>query len=107
MLKTVPVCGGGSDLTVAGSTWMRAGRRFFLIIFFFFGAPSATADSAGWVTARAFSSLATCSSGVFVSSREFVGSTDWGGSATVVCAMAVVVGLRLEIGGSVLTFIGL
>ena len=84
-------------MTVAGSTWGRAGRRFFLIIFFFFGAPSAMADSAGWVTARAFSSLATCSSGALVSSGKVVGSVRWGGSATTVSAMVVVVGLRLEV----------
>lgn len=85
---------------------MRAGRRFFLMIFFFFGAPSATADSAGWVTARAFSSLATWWSGAFVSSGEVVGSVDCGGSATAVSAMVVVVvGFRFEVGGSVLIFI--
>lgn len=32
MLKVVPVWGGGSDLTSAGSIWTRAGLRFFLTI---------------------------------------------------------------------------
>ena len=36
MLKVVPVCGGGSDLTSSGSIWTRAGLRFFLTIRFIF-----------------------------------------------------------------------
>lgn len=36
MLKIVPVWGGGSDFTVAGSTCGRAGLRFRRIIFFAF-----------------------------------------------------------------------
>ena len=36
MLKIVPVWGGGSDFTVEGSTWGRAGRRFRRISLVFF-----------------------------------------------------------------------
>ena len=36
MLKIVPVCGGGSDFMVEGSTCGRAGRRFRRITFLVF-----------------------------------------------------------------------
>lgn len=92
MLKTVPVCGGGSDLMVAGSTWGRAGRRFRRIIFFFFWVPSASvvvvmAVSVGCVV-RAFSSLGVGS----VPEGDGLGIVVWGASATSVSAMVAVLG---------------
>ena len=70
MLKTVPVCGGGSDLSEAGSTCGRAGRRLRRIIFFVFF--SATAVSDGSV--RAVSSFGVwCWSVSGVSAGEGLG----------------------------------
>lgn len=40
MLKIVPVCGGGSDFIVEGSTCGRAGRRFRRMSFVFFAGGS-------------------------------------------------------------------
>lgn len=47
MLKIVPVCGGGSDFIVDGSTCGRAGRRFLRIIVLVFLGWGAPASSVG------------------------------------------------------------
>ena len=70
MLKTVPVCGGGSDLRAAGSTCGRAGRRLRRIIFFVFFSPTAVSDG----PVRAVSSFWVCCWSVSgVSSGEGLG----------------------------------
>lgn len=55
MLKIVPVCGGGSDLTVEGSTCGRAGRRLRRInlVFFAGGSDEASVVSLLVVVVRA------------------------------------------------------
>lgn len=50
-IERIPVCGGGSVLNVAGSTWGRAGRFFFLMIFLITLLPS------GFVVVRVVDSL--------------------------------------------------
>jgi len=52
ILKIVPVCGGGVDLMVDGSTCGRAGRRFLRISFVFFAGGS-TSDESFEVVVRA------------------------------------------------------
>lgn len=57
MLKIVPVCGGGSDLIVDGSTCGRAGRRFLrMIVLVFLGwrAPSSSVGLEDAMRSEAF-----------------------------------------------------
>lgn len=57
MLKIVPVCGGGSDFIVDGSTCGRAGRRFLrMIVLVFLGwrAPSSSVGLEDGMRSEAF-----------------------------------------------------
>lgn len=64
MLKIVPVCGGGSDLIVDGSTCGRAGRRFRRMSFVFFvGGSEDVREDSLLVVVRALSVVSVAGSG--------------------------------------------
>ena len=84
MLKMMPVCGGGSDFIVEGSTWGRAGRFLRRIIFLvFFEGSGVEALSAVEIGARSVV--------VLVVVRSVI--ADCSGSETINSEGAVIVGM--------------